>query len=76
MVEKTNEKKTKEEMIDFCISASDVTDITLTEEESERILNFLKRGPNEKAIRISKEALKFYEENEKKVKEYFNRPHK
>jgi len=73
MVEKTNEKKTNEEIIDFCINASDVTDITLTEEESERILDFLKRGPNEKAIRFSKEALKFYEENEKKVKEFLKR---
>lgn len=73
MVEKTNEKTIKEEMKDFCINASDVTDITLTEEESERLLDLLKRGPNKKAIKFSKEALKFYNENEKKVQEYLKR---
>lgn len=73
MVEKTKDKKTKEQLIDFCINASDVTDITLTEEESEKLLDRLKRGPNEKAIKFSKEALNFYEENEKKVKDYLTR---
>jgi len=61
MVEKTKEKKTKEEKIDFSISASDITDITLNVEESERLIELLNRGPNEKAKEFTKEALKFYE---------------
>ena len=62
MVEKTKEKNTKEEKIDFFINASDITDITLNVEESERLIELLNRGPNEKAKEFTKEALKFYEE--------------
>jgi len=60
MVEKTKEKKTEEEKNDFYINASDLTDITLTEEESERLIEMLNRGPNEKAKEFTKESLKFY----------------
>ncbi|KKL56103.1 hypothetical protein LCGC14_2248750 [marine sediment metagenome] len=62
MVEKTKEKKTEEEKIDFYINASDITDITLTEEESEKLIEMLNRGPNEKAKNNTREALKFYDE--------------
>ena len=62
MVEKTKEKKTEEEKIDFYINASDITDITLTEEESEKLIEMLNRGPNEKATNNTREALKFYDE--------------
>ena len=62
MVEKTKEKKTEEEKIDFYINASDITDITLTEEESEKLIKMLNRGPNEKAKNNTREALKFYDE--------------
>ncbi|KKK68386.1 hypothetical protein LCGC14_1612250 [marine sediment metagenome] len=62
MVEKTKEKKTEEEKIDFYINASDITDITLTEEESEKLIEMLNRGPNEKAKNNTREALKFYNE--------------
>jgi len=62
MVEKTKEKKTEEEKIDFYINASDITDITLTEEESEKLIEMLNRGPNEKAKNNTRETLKFYNE--------------
>ncbi|MHA1488192.1 MAG: hypothetical protein ACTSRI_00640 [Promethearchaeota archaeon] len=68
MVEKTKEKKTEEEKNDFYMNASDLTNITLTEEESERLIEMLNRGPNEKAKEFTKEALKFYEEMVKKTK--------
>ncbi len=64
MVEKT---KTEEENIDFYMNASDLTDITLTEEESESLIEMLNRGPNEKAKEFTKESLKFYEEMVKKT---------
>jgi CRISPR/Cas system-associated exonuclease Cas4 (RecB family) len=62
MVEKTKKKKTEEEKIDFYINASDITDITLTEEESEKLIEMLNRGPNKKAKNNTREALKFYDE--------------
>ena len=62
MVEKTKEKKNAGEKIDFFINASDITDITLNEEESERLLKMLSRGPNEKAKEFTREALKFYQD--------------
>jgi len=62
MVEKTKDKKVKKEDMDFCLSASEFTDITLTDEESENLIKLMKRGPNEKAKRFSEEALKFYDD--------------
>ena len=69
MVKTTQEKKAEEEKVDFFINASEITDITLNEEESERLIELLERGPNEKAKKFSKEALKFYEEMVKKTKD-------
>lgn len=62
MVEKTNNRKVKKEDMDFCLNASEFTDITLTDEESENLIELMKRGPNEKAKKFSEEALKFYED--------------
>ncbi|TFG24175.1 MAG: hypothetical protein EU529_05145 [Promethearchaeota archaeon] len=62
MVEKTKDRKVRKEDIDFCLSASEFTDITLTDEESENLIELMKRGPNEKAKIFSEEALKFYED--------------
>ena len=67
MVEKTKEKKSEEEKMDFYINASDTTDITLTQEESETLMDMLNRGPNEKAKEFTKESIKFYEEMVKKT---------
>ena len=61
MVEKTKDRKAKKEDLDFCLNASEFTDITLTEDESEDLIELMKRGPNEKAKKFSEEALKFYE---------------
>ena len=68
LVEKTRETRTEEERRDFYINASDLTDITLTEEESERLIDRLNRGPSEKAKVFTKEALEFYEKMVKKTK--------
>ena len=62
MVEKTKDRKVKKADMDFCLSASEFTDITLTSEESENFIELMKRGPNEKAKRFSEEALKFYDD--------------
>jgi hypothetical protein len=70
MVEKTSGKKSKKENIDFNINASEIMDITLTEEESENLINMLTKGPNKKAEKFSIEALKFYEEMVKKTEKY------
>ena len=69
MVEKTKEKKIEEEKVDFYLNASEITDITLNEEESEKLIALLNKGPNKKAKKFSKEALKFYEEMMKKTEE-------
>lgn len=73
MVEKTSGKKSKKENInniDFNISASEIMDITLTEEESEKLIKMLAKGPNKKAEKFSIEAIKFYEEMVKKTEKY------
>jgi len=62
MVEKTEEKASKKNKIDFCINTSEFTDITLTSEESENLIRLMDHGPNEKAKKFSEEALKFYDE--------------
>ena len=62
MVEKTEEKESKKNKIDFCINTSEFTDITLTSEESENLIRLMDHGPNEKAKKFSEEALKFYDE--------------
>ncbi len=62
MVEKTEEKALKKNMIDFCINTSEFTDITLTSEESENLIRLMDHGPNEKAKKFSEEALEFYNE--------------
>jgi len=62
MVEKTKKQIIKNDKIDFCINASEFTDITLTEEESENLVILMKNGPNEKAKKFSKESLEFYNE--------------
>ena len=69
MVEKTKEKKAKEERIDFCLNASDITDISLNEEESERLIKLLDRGPNEKAKKFTKEAIEFYQDMVNKMEQ-------
>lgn len=68
LFEKKNEKN-----FDFCISASDNIDITLTEQESIGLLARLDGGPNEKAQKFAKEAKKFYNENKKKVRLYLEK---
>jgi len=45
-------------------------DIILTEEESEKLINMLAKGPNKKAEKFSIEALKFYEEMVKKTEKF------
>ncbi len=60
MVEKTKEQAINKDKIDFCIKASEFTDICLTTEESENLIQLMERGPNEKAKLFSKEALKYY----------------
>jgi len=70
MVEKTSEKKSEEEKADFCLNASKITDITLTVEESERLIDLLNKGPNKKAKKFSIEAIKFYEEMVKKTEKF------
>lgn len=70
MVEKTSGKKSKKENIDFNLNTSEIMDITLTEEESEKLINMLAKGPNKKAEKFSIEALKFYEEMVKKTEKY------
>jgi len=62
MVEKIEEKASKKNKIDFCINTSEFTDITLTSEESENLIRLMDHGPNEKAKKVSEEALKFYDE--------------
>lgn len=58
---------------DFYISASDNTDITLSEQESIDLIARLDRGPNEKVQKFAKEAREFYEENKKKVRLYLEK---
>ena len=73
MVEKTSEKKSKKENIyniDLNINASEIMDIVLTEEESEKLINMLAKGPNKKAEKFSIEAIKFYEEMVKKTEKF------
>lgn len=70
MVEKTSGKKSKKENIDFNLNTSEIMDITLTEEESEKLINMLAKGPNKKAEKFSIEALKFYDEMVKKTEKY------
>ena len=67
MVEKTKDKKIEERKVNFYVNASDSTDITLTEEESEKLIHMLNRGPNEKAKEFTKDSFKFYEEMVKKT---------
>ena len=62
MVEKTKDQKVKKEDLDFYLSASEFTDITLTDEESKNLIELMKRGPNKKAKKFSEESLKFYED--------------
>ncbi len=71
MVEKTTEKKVEDENLDFCINTSEITDITLTEEESEKLIDLLNKGPNKKAKKFSIEAIKFYEEMVKKTEKFY-----
>ena len=66
MVEKIKEKNREEEQLDFSLNASDLTEITLTEKESEKVIEMLNRGPNEKARKFTEEALKFYEASARK----------
>ena len=70
MVEKTRERATKDDKIDFYINASDFTDITLTDAESENLIRLMERGPNEKAKLFSEEALRYYNDMMIKNKEY------
>jgi hypothetical protein len=70
MVENNTERKVGEEKLDFYINASEITDITLTEEESEKLIDLLNKGPNEKAKKFSIEAIKFYEEMVKKTEKF------
>jgi len=73
MVEKTSEKKSKKENIDnidLNINSSEIMDIILTEEESEKLINMLANGPNKKAEKFSIEAIKFYEEMVKKTEKF------
>lgn len=67
MVEKTKDQKVRKNDLEFCLSASEFTDITLTEEESKNLLKLITRGPNKKAKKFSEEALKFYEDMMKKT---------
>jgi hypothetical protein len=71
MVEKTRERATNEDKIDFCINASEFTDITLTDEESENLIRLMEREPNEKAKLFSEEALRYYNDMLIKNKEYY-----
>jgi len=70
MVEKTKDRKVKKEDLDFCISATEFADITLTDDESENLIELMKQGPNEKAKKFSEEALKFYEDIIKKSQDF------
>ena len=72
MVEKTKDQEISKEDKEFCISASDLTDITLTEEESERLIKMIKKGPNDKAKQFTKDAIKFYEEMLQKSDKFNN----
>ena len=60
MVEKTKEQAIKKVKIDFYINASEITDVNLTNEESENLIRLMNGEPNEKAKKFSEEALKFY----------------
>ena len=60
MVEKTKEQSIKSGKVDFCINASEFTDITLSDDESERLIKLMEQGPNEKAKEFSEEALRYY----------------
>jgi len=71
MVEKTRERAINEDKIDFCINASEFTDITLTDEESENLIRLMEREPNEKAKLFSEEALRYYNDMLIKNKEYY-----
>ena len=70
MVEKTKEQAANEDKIDFCINASEFTDISLTTEESENLIHLMERGPNKKAKDFSEEALEYYNDMLLKTKEY------
>ncbi|KKM67282.1 hypothetical protein LCGC14_1472650 [marine sediment metagenome] len=70
MVEKTKKQTIKKDKVDFCISSSEVTDSTLTMEESDNLVKSMNSGPNEKAKEFSKEALKFYNEMIIKSKDF------
>lgn len=70
MVEKTADKKIEESEIDFYINASDLTDITLNEEESEKLMKMFERGPNERAKNFSREAIAFHENVVDKSRNY------
>ena len=70
MVEKTREREIKNDKIDFYINASDFTDITLTDKESEKLIQLIEQGPNEKAKLFSEEALQYYNNMIEKNKEY------
>ena len=65
MVEKTKKQIIKNDKIDFCINASEFTDIILSKEESENLVILMNNGPNEKAKKFSKESLEFYDERKK-----------
>ena len=69
MVEKSKEQPLKKEKVEFCINASEFTDITLTKDESDNLIKLIDQGPNEKAKKFSEEALEFYNEMMKKSKD-------
>ncbi len=66
-------EKKDHKMLDLNISVSKNLDIKLTKKESKELIKRLKRGPNEKAKKFTKEALEFYEEMEKKAKAFNNK---
>ncbi|MFX1298859.1 MAG: hypothetical protein ACFFD2_28870, partial [Promethearchaeota archaeon] len=51
---------------DFILNTDENLELTLNKEESMNLIKKLKRGPNEKAQKFSKNAIEFYKKNENK----------
>ncbi len=58
---------------DFFISTNDTVDITLTEQESMKLLEQLEIGPNDNALEFAKKARGLYRENKIKVQSYLKK---